>query len=316
MNNEPNIYNKAAKFAKISAITSGILAFVIALSYFFALRFDFDYGIGHFERGSIFFYILVTSIIAAAALPAALAVYSKKKASITTLPSVSGAHVFLTIFASAMAVFAFASSIPDLSMYLATSKLSFFSVIGLLVIAVALITSVVSGMSSSPLVQILLTLSVLAMDIQVLAAYFDQTLTLNSPVRHITMLAELSVMIFLLSEARLAFGLAKAGDTSVALRASFPFYVFANNASAALSIGFSIGAILHDIIPGGSHSFTAHHPHVLRLAMYAILGVLALLRAFQAAKISSPYVPLPENGDEAKADTANDTNPPEATEEN
>jgi hypothetical protein len=317
MNNETQLYNKTVKVAKISATASAILAAVIALSYFFALRFDFDYSIGHFERGSALFYILVGAIIAAVAIPAGVAIYSKGKASITALPAPSGAPVFLAVFSAAMAIFAFSAAIPDISKHVITSKLAMIAVFGLIVIALALITTAIPKTNTSAIAQIALALAAVAMNVHILASYFDQTLPLNSPVRYVTMLAELCVMFFLLSEARLAFGTKSIGGREIAHRASFRFFVFANNI-AALSLGFSVGALAHELIPGGTHTFTANHPSVLRLAMYASLGVLALVRAHSIEKISSEYIPCTDETDEeAKPTEPADTTPsPDVTDEN
>ena len=68
MNNPITPYNKTVKFAKITAIASAILAAMIAIAYLLGLRFDFEYDIGHFERGSVLFYLLAGAIIIAVAL--------------------------------------------------------------------------------------------------------------------------------------------------------------------------------------------------------------------------------------------------------
>lgn len=301
MNNTAKLYDKTVKFAKITSAASAVLAAAIALAYFFALRFDFDYAIGHFERGSALFYALAASIIAAVALPAVCAILSNKKASISRVPAPSGAPTFLSVFAAVLAIFAFASAIRDVSAHIITSKLALCAAFGLIVIALAMIAAVIPKTNTSAVAQIALTLAAVAMALEILAAYFDQTLPLNSPVRHVTMLAELSVMFLFLSEARLAFGVEAVSERETASRATFPFFVFTNNVSAALALGFSVGALMHELIPGGSHAATAQHPPVLRLAMYAALGALALTRAFSIDKISSEYVTTPETADKNTA---------------
>lgn len=319
MNNETITYNKTVKFAKITAVASTALAAVIALAYFFALRFDFDYAIGHFERGSALFYVLVGAIIAAVALPAVVALFSQKKASIGALPAPAGAPTFIAVFASAMATFAFVSAIGDVSAHVITSKLALCATFGLVIIALAMIATVIPKTSTSQIAQIALTLAVVAMALEILAAYFDQTLPLNSPVRYVTMLAEISMMFFFLSEARLAFGTTKVGERETSARATFPFFVFANSTAGALALGFSAGALAHELIPGGSHASTAQHPPVLRLAMYASLGALALVRAYSIDKLSTEYVPLPEDAkkeSDGGASSDSTDNGPDTTDEN
>ena len=188
-----------------------------------------------------------------------------------------------------------------------------------IVIAIAVIATVIPKTSTSQIAQIALTLAVVAMALEILAAYFDQTLPLNSPVRYVTMLAEISMMFFFLSEARLAFGTTKVGERETSARATFPFFVFANNTAAALALGFSAGALAHELIPGGSHASTAQHPPVLRLAMYASLGALALARAYSIDKLSTEYAPLPEDAkkeSDGGASSDSTDNGPDTTDEN
>ncbi len=319
MNKETNLYDKTVRSAKITAVASTALAAAIALVYFFALRFDFDYAIGHFERGSALFYVLVGAIIAAVALPAIVAICSNKKASISALPAPTGAPTFIAVFASAMATFAFVSAIGDVTAHVITTKLALCATFGLIVIALAMIAAVIPKTSTSQIAQIALTLAAVAMALEILAEYFDQTLPLNSPVRYVTMLAEISVMFFFLSEARLAFGTTEVGERETSARATFPFFVFTNNTAAALALGFSAGALMHELIPGGSHASTAQHPPVLRLALYASLGALALVQAYSIGKLSSEYVPLPEDAKNDSDDSASSDstdNEPDTTDEN
>ena len=296
MNNYTNPYNKTVKFAKITAIASAALAAVIALSYFFALRFDFDYSIGHFERGSALFYILAGAIIVAVALSAAVSLFAKKKASITSIPSASGAPTFISVFAAVMAAAALISEIFALTSQRAPGKLAMISAIGLIAVVLGVSTLISDKTNTSKLAQIALPLAALATAVRILDAYFDQTLTLNSPVRYITMLAELSVMLLLLSESRISFGIEITENGGTARRAFLPFYLFANNACASLAIGFSVGALLHELIPmdiTDAKAVTATHPSLFRLALYLTIGALALARALTVHKIIGEYIPSP-----------------------
>lgn len=293
MNNETALYNKTTKLAKITAIVSVALAAVIALAYFFALRFDFDYSIGHFERGSALFYILAGAIIAAVAVPALLFVFAKKKSSITSIPKATGAPVFISVFAAVMAAAACISEILTVTSQRAPAKLAIIAAVGLIAIVFGMISLSSEKIYTSVSAQITLPLAALAMAVRILDAYFDQTLVLNSPVRYITMLAELSVMFLLLSESRLTFGLYKTERGDTARKATLPFYLFANNVCASLAIGFSTGALLHGLIPGGTHAVTATHPSYFRLALYLTVGALALTRALTVQKITGEYIPSP-----------------------
>ena len=314
MNNTPSPYNKTVKFAKITAAASAALAAVIALTYFFALRRDFDYSIGHFERGSALFYTLVVAIIASAALPAVLSVYSKKKASITSLPEPAGTPVFLAIFASVMAIASFGAEIISLTSQREIGKLALIAAIGLVAVAVGAFSVTSEKMRTSALAQIALPVSALAMAVRILDAYFDQTLVLNSPVRHITMLAELSVMFLLLSEARLSFGIEKTERGDTARKAPLPSHLFANNVCAALAIGFSAGALMYELIPGGADAATVVHPSNFRLALYLTLGALALTRALTVQRIAGEYIPSPLEEAKKKKDASEPTPPAESEE--
>ncbi len=289
MNNSPNNIEKARKFTKISAILTLIFAAILALGYFFALKYDFESGIGHFERGSPLFILTVATTVAAIAIPLVFSLLLKKRASIVRIPEPAAAVSFSAVFAATMAVITSIAAMSDFSSNPPT-VLERLAAYTLPILTIALIAIALPKLSTSNIARLFMSLAVLSVIFYILACYFDETLPLNSPVRHITMLSQLSVMFILISESRLTFGMTENDGSPTARRALLPFYIFANNACAALTVGFSAGALVYDLIPGGT---PALHPSPFRLAVYIAIGGIALCRAFAASEIIGEYTPSP-----------------------
>ncbi len=306
MNNAPNNLEKTKKFAKISTIISLIFTVILALGYFFALKYDFESDIGHFERSSPLFTITVAATVAAIAIPLVLSVMLKKRASIVRIPEPTAALSFFAFFAATMVVITCFATVSDFSANPPT-VLERLAAYTLPFLAIALIAIALPKLSTSKIAQLFMSLAVLSVVCYILACYFDETLPLNSPVRYITMLSQLSVMFILTSEARLTFGMAENNGNPTARRALLPFYIFANNTCAALTVGFSAGALIYDILPGGTPGL---HPSPFRLAVYIAIGGIALCRAVATGGIIGEYSPSPIEADSQK--TATDPTTPTA----
>ncbi len=289
MNSPTKSLEISRRIAKITAYLSPIFSAVIAAGYFFALKFDFDYDIGHFERSSPLFIITATAIALGIALPALAAILSRKKASITELPEPAGIIPFFAVFAAVLALFESGTTLMAIARHALGGKLELAAAATLPLLSVGLVTIAIPKLGRSLLAQISVTASIVSMDLYILARYFDQTLPQNSPVRHITMLAELSVMLFLISEARLTFGVTEQDGRPTARRALLPLYIFANNTCATVGLGFSAGALVFEIFTEN----TSNLHSLLRLAMYAAIGAVAMCRAFTARRLISEYNPSP-----------------------
>lgn len=289
MNKNKNPVRDVVLSAAISASAAIILASIIAVIYFFALRNDFNFTIGHFENGSVLSALLLVAIILSVVVSAAAAVFSQKKASITSYPEPRGAFVFFAVFAAVMALFTCTSTISDIMSGAHSSKLKLISEAALPFISATMIFLCVPRMRTSHAARICSIISVFSINLYILACYFDQTLPINSPVRNTVLLAQISFMLFFLSETRLTFGFTESGGKPSASRALMPFFIFACSSCGAITTGVSAGALLFELTTKGHPEL---HPSMYRLAMYAAVGILAVIRAFSVRQTAGQYRPV------------------------
>ncbi len=305
MNNPSKSLEMSAKLAKISAILSPVFAAVIAVGYFFALKFDFEYDIGHFARSSPLFITTAVAIALGIAVPAAAALATRKKASITRAPKADPALLLLSVVAVALTLVELGAGVFTMLVHSGTvGKLGVAACLTLPLLAVGLVTIAVPKYSGTALSQIALTGAIISVDLYILACYFNEQLPLNSPIRHMFMLAQLSLMLFLISEARLSFGITEHSGAPTARRALLPFCIFANNTAASVGLGFSAGALAHELLSGNDASL---HP-LCRVAMYAALGGVAMCRAFSLPRLLSEYNPSPIELPKEKNDSQTNKN--------
>ena len=155
-------------------------------------------------------------------------------------------------------------------------------------------------------------LGTLSVNIAMFGAYFDFSLPLNSPIRNFTTVCQASVLLFLLSEARLSL---TPEDAPGELPAGYQF--FASSACAVFGIGIGGGGALWQLIR--SFSFGSEiigktpEPNlpVLRLALYLALGLIAADRLLRM----SPRRLTPEEIAERRRiarEKQNRKNPPES----
>jgi hypothetical protein len=231
-------------------------------------------------------------------LPAVAALFTKKKISITKPHDESRAVSFFAVFAAVMAVFGCFKDMSAILGYYNIPKLALGATLGLIAIALAALHLAFPRRGTSKTAQLLFTLSVLALDLEILANYFNQTMPLNSPVRYIIMLGEISVMLFFVSEARLSFGLQTTADGETSKRALFPFFLFTNAVTGSVALGVSVGGILFKLFceTDGTALTTAIHPSLFRLAMYIAIAGIAIARLFSACRITSAYVKSTSEG--------------------
>lgn len=275
-------------YKKISFIYP-ILAAVIAIAYFLALKSDFDTTIGHFERGSIWFYIFSGAIVIAVVISAILSKLSEKKVSVISYPGNGPLPVFASIFGALMAVMLLVSSAADLSKGVLDT---FGKYAAYLVpfIALSLILSLSKKTAVGPIRSICAALGAVSVNLSMFESYFDFSIPLNSPVRNLTTIANTAVLLFLFSEARLTFKMNER-------RVLTPFYIFSCMTTASIALGISCGAILSKIFAPivGDPNLSMY-----RLAMYAAIGLLAISRVFALPKIGGKYVEPPKNDKNAK----------------
>lgn len=281
-------------YKKITVIYP-FLAVVISISYFLALKFDFETTIGHFKCGSVWFYILSAAILIAAAVSVVLSKLSEKKVSVTSYPEHGPLSIFASIFAALTAVMLLVSSAADLSRGLLDS---FGKYAAYLVpfITLSMLLSLSKKTAVGLIRTICATLGAVSINLTMFDLYFNFSIPINSPVRNLTIVANTAVLLFLFSEARLTFKMNER-------RVLTPFYIFSCTTTAAIALGISCGAILSKIfapIPNDPNL------SMYRLAMYAAIGLLALSRVFSLPKIGGEYIAPPKNDKKSNKNTEHD----------
>lgn len=275
--------------SKAAAVLPASLGAFLAVMYAFAMQFDFEYDIGHFERNSVFFVCAAAAAVLGLLLAVVAALSSGKKV-FDPLPAPSPLSCFGAVLAAAMCLLIFfrtllsyAQSIPEEGV--TPEKLALGSAVLGLVLGVSVLLNLSPNQrGGKPLPLIAAVLGAFSVNLSMFAAYFDFTVPLNSPVRNLTTLTQAAVLLFLLSEARLVLVKDKM-DLPV------PFQMFTAVAAAVFGIGIGGGGALWRLIRSFSFGseIVAKTPEpnlaLTRLALYFAVGCIALDR-LRAAKDS------------------------------
>ncbi len=268
-----------------------IVGVVVALALSCGLVLSFDEDIGHFSKNAGALYVLVVGLLAATGISAFLGRSAVGKFSFRHFPEPSLLTICTSYFVAILAVVTAAADLYD--MYLlhpgSGSLLSLVAAILLPALTVSLLLGTNRKTRRSTLRVLFALFAVLSVTVHMFANYFDFTLPLNSPVRNVVTIAEAGVMLFLLSEVRLALDPAK--------RATTPFFVFSSAFAASAVLGISFGLCVFGF---ASPSATDMGISVYRFACYAGLGLLALSRLLTALTADGPYI-APEPTEESKA---------------
>lgn len=262
-----------------------IVGAVIALFLSTGLVTSFDEEIGHFKFGAVTFYVTAAGIAAAAGISAVTGRFARGKFSLAAYPESAPLSSFAGYFAAILA--AVTAGAELYSIYVLHTHVP--STLELLscVLTPAITVSAILGThektrTSLPRI-IFAILAVLAVNLSMFACYFDFTLPLNSPVRNIITIAQAGVMLFLLSEVRLAL--------SAETRATAPFFVFTSAFAASAVLGISFGLCVFAFV---SPDAAAMGISVYRFGCYFGFGLLAFSRLSALSTAAGPYVAPPE----------------------
>ena len=217
--------NRFLKFAKKFSPVFLTLAIFSALSVSVALVCNFDEEIGHFSRGSVWFYLLCALTVISAISSAVFAILSSKKISLYKEPGEDLFSLFASVLCalvSAAAFIFFLISLPGYSV--SKNLLQILSGLLLVFLAAGVFISVFPKYKSSPARAVLILLGCVAVNLDMFARYFDFTLPLNSPIRNLETIMQACALLFLLSEARLTLGAKAAHNTA-------KFYIFTSAAA-------------------------------------------------------------------------------------
>lgn len=260
-------------------------AVLLGLVYYFGLRTAFDYTIGHFEPSALFVLLVVFTILGVilSAIPARLA---KNTISVTDVPAGNLCTLFASVMAAVLAVILAAVSI--LAFTPGTTVVAKLEAFTLPFIALAAIFP----FRGSTVHRISAIIGVISVNLTMFSCYFDPIIPINSPVRNLTVIMQSAILLLLLSEARITFGVKSH-------RITVPFYIFANGTAVILAGGIAFGGLLNRL--------TAYQPgdpnlSALRLSLYLALAVLAAGRLFALPNVCGKYVEPPNKDNKGDSD--------------
>lgn len=261
-----------------------ILALVIAVSFFFAMKYDFESDIGHFTADSVPFHIVISCAVISVIFACIFALASYRSASFTAVPDESPITVFSSVFSAIMSVGALISAAVDISIGVEVSRFSQIAAILLPFIGISSILSLIPSLRFSKIRQISAILAAVSVNFSMFADYFDFALPLNSPIRNLVTVMKCSILLYLLSEARFSFG-------HNITRTTVPFFALSSSLTAAITLGYSLGAAAYAIL---SDTADNPNPSLLSLALYTAIGIHALGRVLTCAKCVGEYVEPPK----------------------
>jgi len=249
-----------------------VLSLFLGFLYLLALKKSFDYTIGHFNP-SILFGLMTAAVIIGTVSAAVPAFLTRKSVSLTDVPGNGPVALFAIVMASVLAVITAVDAIlaftPDTTTVqkLEAYSLPFVAVSMLYVIRPVWIR------------QISAAAAVLSVNLTMFNCYFDPDIAINSPVRNLTVIMQSAMLLFLLSEARLTFGVQS-------WRITAPFYIFANAAAAVIGGGIALGGLMNRLFAAQPAD---PNLSVLRLGLYLAFAILAFARLFALPKLCGKY---------------------------
>ena len=274
---------------KIISTVLFALAAVMAVAYFLALKFDFDFTIAHFATDSFAFWLFAISAGIAAVLAVVLTLACPKNATLSASPAPAPLSLFGGILAVIVSIFVFIAEMKSSREAIRIAKetlgkaqpVLYMQLIGsvmILAVAAVIVLSCIEAQRGKTEHKIASIIAPLSINLTMFARYFDFSQPLNGPVRNVTIMVHCAVLLFLLSEARLAFG-----D-----RVTARFYVFASSVAASIGLGLSLGGVIWNIVDSGTQN---PGESIARLALYVAVGLIAIDRLTVLPKV---YVEVEE----------------------
>ena len=250
------------KILRTLASVCAVVAAVTGLSFGLALHYGFDAVIGHFDS-TVWFYIFAGGIALSAVISAVCAFACRGygfSAGFAKIPSP------LCYPVAALALFRFALFLKNVFVdHMVFSTLEKIAGILTVFVAVAFILSATEKTNHSPLTCAMFILSALAVNFDIFASYFDFSIPVNSPIRHVTTIMQCAVLLFMIAEARL--GLPEKSGRSTAYFAAF-VYMF----TFAVCSFMAIAGAVHKLT-GGEAPLDS-----VRLLMYFFISVVSFIR--------------------------------------
>ena len=284
-----NMRERYTKAQKIASVIMPVAAVIIAVTYFLALKYDFDFSIGHFRSNSVPFIIMVAVSAASAVASALFALLAKKCVSVDGEERTSVVSLFASILAAVICIGLVIFEIRD------GNALKIVSAVLLLPAGAAL---VLSGLDKKNRFARLRTVAYIAGAVSVIIIsyvnYFDFSTPMDGAVRNITIILQSSVLFFFLSEARLSFGKETGLITS-------RFYVFTAMILSSLTLGYSAGAAVFRIV---CNNPSDPNTGLMRLVLYFSVAVIGLTQSVFFSGIAGDPLP-PEPKEDRKKKSSN-----------
>ena len=269
------------RLGAFAGLPAGVLLFC-------AYRFAYDTEIAYFRTGSLLF--LAACVLLAIGVLSAVAMWgaTRKKVSLSGAPTNGRAGTFFALFA---AVLYLAACVRNVLTCNAPGKLEIIATATLVLPAAYLLCIGIGGQEktaqATPWLALGGALSAIA---QLFRQYFDATLPLNAPARHLETLATIGVLLFFLAEARDRIGTGYATAS---------FSAFANGTAAVLSAGIGLAHTAYTLSGARFAPHAAANP--LWFAALLATGLLALCRAVNLPALFCPYhVPFVSGNDSRK----------------
>ncbi len=274
------------KLAKTLLPALPVCALLAGLCWALTLATGFDADIGHIRRGCPWFWLMLLPLLAGAAITGVLA-WTARRTRQYRLPRTGVPETFTALFAAALLGFHGLKEIytlittppeanvmgPDLTMPAA--------------VALFLCTAflLMTGLGrKSVLLPWLAMGSVLSCTLILFRDYFDFTLPLNSPIRYMTALTVMGLLLFFLAEARMYTDL---------WYCSAPFSVAAYGITIVLTGGASLAFAVLALL--GDTSFS-----LVREIAFAAIAALAFFRLRQLGSLLGDHMPPPPTEEEIR----------------
>lgn len=287
-------HNKPADRTGKAAPFLLVFAVIAALSISCGLILSFDRDVGHFAYDSVWLYGICASVILSALISGVLGYTSKHGFSFTGFPETTWLSWFSSFLGGIMALI-YAIRLIARSRD-GGSWISTLSGVLFIALALSLALGCFEKSRTSCLRAALSILAALSVIASMFACYFDFTLPLNSPVRHLITVDQAGVVLMLLQEARFAISPEK--------RATSGFFTFATAFASSGVLGISAGLVIFTVAAQGDYGFTLSP---FQFSCYAAIGLLAVSRLFSFRKTITNYIPdEPEHTDDS--DPANENN--------
>ncbi len=253
-------------------LIASVVLLALLIAVFFAVSMeDYDYAIGHVERGSIPFTVTCVCIALSVLLALLWSLWAKRSVSFREDPAENPVTCFGAVLSAVLSLLCLFSAAASLNVITKPATISAFLTPFL---GVSMILSLMPKKRLSALRQFSAIVAALAVNVSLFADYFDFTLPLNGPVRNLNTLMKAFGLLYLLSEARFTFGVKSRRPTPA-------LTVLSAALTATVSLGYGLGAAV-------SLPAAATDQSLFTFGLYAALGIHAIGRLLTVQKVLAP----------------------------